>query len=41
MGLFDIFKKAIEMDPAIKEDAKTYAELDNLRENQDFLNLLA
>ncbi|MFD1552544.1 hypothetical protein DNU06_17060 [Putridiphycobacter roseus] len=33
-------RKAIEMDGEIKEDAKTYPELDNLRTNQEFLDLI-
>ena len=32
--------KAIKMDDEIKEDAKTYTELDNLRTNPDFIKLL-
>lgn len=37
---FGNLKKAIEMDNEIKEDAKSYFELDNLRTNPAFLNLL-
>lgn len=33
-------EKAIEMDNEIKEDAKSFSELGNLRTNQDFLKLL-
>ena len=32
--------KAIELDNSIKEDAKTYYELDNLRDNQQFLKII-
>ncbi len=33
-------RKGIEMDDEIKEDAKSYSELDNLRKNQEFLKMI-